>query len=310
MKSYTQGIAQYGVWTKNTNTANNTQGALVANDDYRTICAMKDWPFLTRLRTLTTVANQQNYNYPYDCDMVREIAVIVSNIRYTPRPSPSQEHWDKLNLVTFTSDIPQWWFTLNGQILLWPKPASSGNTINVTQKCRVIDLGAADYITGNITTVATSGVLTTVTGSGTAWTSQMVGRFIQIAYAGASDVGDGIWYEIAGVASATSLTLVRTYGGTAIAAASANYIISQMPLLPENFHDLPWLAAAGNYWMKESDKRAASFFSIHGQFPSPGKAPTGKLKVLEDNYSSPTGSFVIDDGGGDEIVNPNLTISL
>ena len=41
--------------------------------------ARSNWPFLERLRTLTTIASTQFYNLPYDCDQVREIAVIVSS---------------------------------------------------------------------------------------------------------------------------------------------------------------------------------------------------------------------------------------
>lgn len=310
MKSYTQGRNLYSVWSKNTSSANLLQGDQIANDDYRTIMGLRDWPFLTRQRNLSTVASQQFYTFPYDCDLPQEIAVILSTKRYVPRKAPSQAFWDQLNFTAYTSDIPQWWFPLAGQIGLWPKPASSSNTIVVTQKTRVIDLAAADYTTGTITTIATAGIVTTVTGSGTAWSAAMVGRWIRITPGDAANLGDGLWYEIASVPSATTLTLVRTYGGTAITAGSASYTIGQMPLLPENFHDLPWIYAAGNYWMKESDRRASGFLTMHGDFPEPGKPATGKLKSLIDSYGNPTTDLVIDDGGTVEMVNPNLTITL
>ena len=282
----------------------------MANDDYRNLCALKDWPFLERSRTLLTVASTQFGNLPYDCDQVREISVVPngSNIRYVPKLSPSQMHWDHLNLTTFNSDIPQWYFVLNGQLGLWPRPSSSGNTITVIQKTRVIDLGSDDYTTGTIVSIANGA--NAVVGSGTVWTAQMVGRYIRITMADTAGTGDSVWYEIAGVTSATAMTLVRNYGGTTIAAGSANYVIGQMPLLPEDFQDMPWLFAAGMYWSKETDKRANFFLSTHGVSGGYGRPATGKVKDLISAYSSPTTDMVLDDGGEHDIINPNLTISI
>lgn len=312
MKSYTEGRNLYGSLTKNTATANLSLGDQLANDDYRALCAMKDWPWLERLRTLTTVASTANYVLPYDTDQVRAVAVIISSKRYTPRPVPNQEFWDQLNAVTSTSDIPEWWFTLAGSLYLWPTPATASNTINIVQKTRVIDLNRADYTTGTITTVATTAGVTTVTGSSVVWSTSMVGRWIRITNtdAAATLVGDGLWYEIASVPTSTTLTLTRSYGGTAIAAATAAYTIGQMPLLPEAFHDLPWTWAAGQYWMKEDDDRGEKLLTIHGNIGSGSNLSTGRVKVLEDAWSNPTTDFVMDDGESRNLINPNLVVTI
>lgn len=297
MKSYTQGRNQYGVWTKNTSTANLTQGDLIANDDYRHILAMKDWPFLKKPRTLLTTTSQF-VNLPYDCDLVRSVTVTIDDTRYTPRQCPSREQWDMLNRSTFTSDIPEWWIVFNGQIGLWPTPATAGNTITINQKCRVIDLSVADYTTGTITSIA-NGALAVV-GNSTVWTERMIGRFIRFTYSDTANTGDGEWYEIATVPSATTMTLVRAYGGTSIAGGTATYTIGQMPLLPEAFHDMPWLAAAADYWSKEKDERAAFY---QGKYDA-------LAKLLENTYSNENNDMVIDSGMQEEMINPNLTISL
>lgn len=311
MKSYTTGRNLAGSLTKNTNSAHLTLIDQIANDDYRAICSVKDWPFLERLRTLTTIASTQFYNLPYDCDQVREIAVIVSSKRYVPKQAPDRSFWDKLNQSSVTSDIPQYWFTFAGQLGLWPTPATAGSTINVTQKTRVIDLNSADYNTGTITTTVTTAGVTTVTGSTVVWSTSMVGRYIRITLtdAAATLVGDGMWYEIASVPTSTTLTLVRAYGGTAIAAATAAYTIGQMPLLPEAYHDLPWIYASGQYWNKEADARGMEFLRQHGNFGENGGLATGRIADLVKNWSSPNTDMVIDDGmDRDEIQNPNLTI--
>lgn len=299
MKSYTTGRNLYGVFTKNVATANLSYGDQEANDKYRHICAMKDWPWLERMRTKTTVASTQAVELPYDCDQVREISVIPygSTSRYTPRQSPSPEHWDKLNLSTFTSDTPEWWIVRAGQLLLWPTPATTGNTIYINQKCRVIDLSIADLTTTTVSAIANGAVAMTVSAG---LTAQMVGRWIRITYSDTANTGDGVWYEIASIVNATSLTLVRAYGGTAIAAGTAACVISQMPLLPEAFHDTPWKMAASAYWAKEGDKRSVLFQNQYSE----------DLKLLEKTYSSPTTDMVIDSGRDDHIINPNLVINL
>jgi hypothetical protein len=63
----------------------------------------------------------------------------------------------------------------------------------------------AQYKTGTISVTNGS---QTVTGSGTAWTGEISpGDILTI-------VGDNVWYEVASVASDTSLTLSAVYAGT------------------------------------------------------------------------------------------------
>jgi len=71
-KSYTISKNLYGSLTNNIETANLTLGDQLINDSIRAICAMKDWSFLEKVRTLTTVANTQGVNLPFDCDQVFE----------------------------------------------------------------------------------------------------------------------------------------------------------------------------------------------------------------------------------------------
>lgn len=255
---------------------------------------MKDWPFLEKTRNITTKASTQFYPLPYDCGQVREIAVILSTKTYTPKLAPSRAFWDQLNLVSFTSDYPEWYFVFDGQVGIWPKPATAGNTIVITQKTKVIDLQFADYTTGNITTAATALALTTITGSGTTFTAQMVGRFIQIA-----GTGDLEWYEIGGYTSATSITLVRAISAD-FAAQTNSFTIGQMPILPEDFHDTPWKKAAQSYWEKEADPRAVPF----------ANGFTNDILDLIHTWSAATTDMVIDDGEDQQIINPNLTITL
>lgn len=298
MLSYTGGRNLFGIHTKNTNTSNLDFGDTLANQEYKRIIALKDWPFLERTRTQTTIANTQFQNLPYDVDLVREVAVTVSSIRYVPALAPSREYWDQLNQNTITSNIPQYYFVFNGQLGLWPTPSTNGYTITITARVKAIDLSIADYNTGSIVSIANGS--TTVTGSGTSWTSSMTGRYIRITYSNTANTGDGQWYEISSVTSSTVLELVRAYGGTSISAGSAAYTLGQMPLLPEAAHDIPWNFAAATYWAKESDDRSIWFLEQYKK----------GVEALDKSYSSPTTDLVVDPGYRRAIINPNLTIQL
>ncbi len=302
MKSYTELRNTYGVDTKNTASANLTQGDQWMNDFHRRLLAKADWPFLHRLRTANTVASTTFVNLPYDIDQAESVFVTVSSTRYNPKPAPSRQLWDELHYSTVTSDTPEYWFVYNGQLGLWPRPSTADNVISINGKVRVVDLNRADYTTGTITTVATTAGVTTVTGSSVVWSTSMIGRWIRITQtdAAATLVGDGVWYEIASVPTSTTLTLVRPYGGTAVAAATAAYTIGQCPLLPESFQDLPEIYAAYRYWSKEKDTRAAEFKSML----------VDGVSTLFSTYSVNDLSMILDDGDGDNIINPNLTIQL
>lgn len=311
MKSYTMGRNLAGVFTKNTDTNNLSYLDQIANDDYKRLCALKDWPFLTRNRTITTTANTQFTTLPYDCDLVREISVIPngSTIRYTPTEITDKATWDKLNLRSYTSDIPEHYYVLNGQVGLWPVPAQTGNTIYVQQKTRPIDLSVADITSTTVTSITNGAAAMVVSGG---LTSLMAGLWIRVTFTpSSSNTGDGTWYEISGV-SGNNVTLVRNYGGPTISAGTAACTVSQMPLLPEAFHTMPWMYAAGTYWQKEADNDGRSKFYLdeHGNAAQGNMPATGMVRDLISSYSSASSDMVIEEGDEREEINPNLLISL
>lgn len=297
MKTYTDLRNLYGTLTKNTGTANLTLGDTLIDDEYRTILNKRDWHFLEKIGTETTVALQEGYELPGDCNRVSSVYVQNGSNRYTPIEAQSREYWDRLNLTTFSSDIPTHYIQFGKQLLLYPKPASSGQTINYIYKRAVKKLSVADYTTGTVTT-ATNGS-TAIVGSGTSWTTGMAGSYIKITNGSAANLGDGLWYEIATVNSSTSITLTREYAGTSITAGSAAYTIGEVSLLPEDYQDLPVYEAVAKYWDKEDDPvRAQSFRNMKVE----------KLNDLIRDHGSRTTNPVIYDGRDRPIINPNLTI--
>ena len=268
-------------------------------DEYRHLCALKDFAFLHRARTLTTTANVQFKALPYDIDQVESVSVLVGTTLYTPKLMHSKEQWDLLNEVTFTSDFAEYAFVYNGQLGLWPTPANSSNTITVNGKIKPVDLNTADITSTTITTLANGSTALTVSAG---LTAQMAGFWIRPTYSTTANTGDGQWYEIAGITSATVGTLVRAYGGVSISAGTAPCTIAQMPILPEPFHDTPVWKAASDYWYKEGDMSRGDRFE---------KKYDANVKSLIANYSSYITDPVLEEGlQGPKIINPNLTISL
>lgn len=233
---------------------------------------------------------------PQYIDRISSLFVTVGSYNYVPRESPDRATFDRLNLITVQSDIPYWWFNYDGRLGLYPRPTTATNLITINSKRLQKDLTVADYTTGTITT--TSG--NTVTGSGTTWTAQMAGRWLQITD-GNGSVGDGYWYQILSVASATSLTLVKSYAGTPLSAASANYTIAQCSQMPEQYQDLPIYGALRTYFTSV-DPNPANAQLYGGMYEQ-------MYKTMEDDYTVKNQSCVITDGGSYQELNPNLFIT-
>lgn len=115
---------------------------------------------------------------------------------------------------------------------------TAGNTITFNYQRRVPDLVLADYSTG---TVAATNDNIHIVGTTTSWLTAFSPTAGSVEYLNlwiriALPSGDGEWYQIKSIDSATTLTLVQPYQGRTV--TGATYIIGQMPLLLEDFHDL------------------------------------------------------------------------
>lgn len=296
MLTYSGSRNLFGSLTNNNTSANLTTGDTLINLAIRKILRAKNWPFLNKTdSSLTTTGGTQFYRLPYDFKQMLTVTITIGGFIYQPKECPSREFWQEKNKTTYTSTYPEYYYIYNGQVGFWPTPATDGYTVTMYYKRGVKDLSLADYTTGSIVSVASGG--TAVVGSGTSWTSKMAGRFIRITDSDTANTGDGSWYEISSVASATSITLVRPYGGTSISAGSAAYTIGQISMIPEDYQELPVYEAAHVY-----------FSSIQPE-PTQAKIYEGKFNEgfaqMATQESSPTISPVVDEGLN-RITNPNL----
>lgn len=259
MLTYTSRRNLFGTLTGDSSAANLTIGDTLLAEADREIITLKPWYFRNATKTISTVASQQSYNLPANCQSVNNVTVTIGTTQYTPPIVLTQEEWSQINQTTaYSSDIPEAVFVFANTISFWPKPTSSTtNAITVNFLVGQKDLSVADYTTGSIVTATTDS--TSITGTGTTWTSQMAGRYIRITDSNNTNTGDGRWYNIASVTSTTVLVLSSPYIGSSISAGSAAYTIGQTSIIPEEFQMVPVHRAVEQYFtfIQPEEKRAA-----------------------------------------------------
>lgn len=235
MKTFTTLLSNYKTISTDNSTANETLGKTLLNDFIREILRLSDWTFNRTTATDLTEADKQYYPLPYNCQKLRKITVNVSNTIYTLNEIKDEKQWSRLNMVDISSDVPTSYFLKPSthEIGIYPIPSTAGYTITFTYQEKYKDLGEDDYTTGTAT--ATNGS-STITGSGTTWTSAMVGRYIKIT---------DYWYKITAVGSTTSLTIQGEFGEDTVSGAS--YTIAELVPL-SGFENLPLYKALWVYF--------------------------------------------------------------
>lgn len=240
-----------------------------------------------------TVAQTQFYNLPPQVKKLINVTITIGGVLWQPKECPSREMWDNLNTITFYQDFPSFFFVYNGQVGIFPIPASSSNTMTLNYKTRIVDLSQPDYTTGTVSITTNT---TTVTGSGTTFTNSMAGQWIRVAFSSTNSAnGDNQWYQIASVTNATTLVLKNVYSGATV--AGGTFTIGEAPILPEDYQDLPLYRMAYLYYTT--------------RFPDATRAELYKnlydagVQALDDEYGSKsTGVILTDTSQG--IINPNL----
>lgn len=265
METYTSLLSTYQGWT-DSSSENQTNGTGYINDSIRTICNLQGGKlrFLETTKDMVTVASQEGYQIPNKFRKLIDMYVYSgsgasTDSLYTPEMVFDPVRWKQIKQARLgEADVPEFAYVENTKFYLNPTPATSGHKITLRGRLNVRDISIADYTTGTIVSVANQG--TAVVGSGTTWTADMVGRYIQIGQTTAANGGDGFWYEIGGYTSSTAITLTKPYEGTAIVAGSATYTIGQVPPIPEAYQAAILYRAAATYWEDKSEMEKAKRF--------------------------------------------------
>jgi len=235
-KTFNQLVSDYKTISGDSSSSNETLGKTLMNDFIKQILRLRDWTFNRETATDSTEEDKQYYPLPYNCETIRKVQVEVNSITYTPKEIKNGRDWSRLNMISMSSDIPTAFHIKPStrEIGFYPIPSSDGNTITFTFQEKIKDLGEADYTTGTVSVTKGS---STITGSGTSWTSSMVGRYIKVT---------DYWYKITAVSSATSLTIQGEFGEDDVSGGS--YTIAELVPLMEGFENLPLWKALSIYF--------------------------------------------------------------
>lgn len=293
------------VWTYPTG----TQFVNFSNTNQRTVLFTNGSAAITWNIGLTAAATTaistlgfQAYNIPANVSKVINDTINVGQLRFVPAPIMSRAEWDQINFLPYNSDIPNYFFIYQGQLLLWPIPSTTGNVITFNYKARVPDLSLSDFSDG---TIASGGMVagsTAVTGAATNWNAS--GNFplnVDVGYLNLylrvdPPNGDGIWYPIYKFNTDSSLTLGLPAVTSTTAGTTPSYTIGQMPLLSEDFEDMIVYGALKIYFASiVPDKHKYTTFDNEYKL---------RLALLE-AYAG-TKSINVDLGAAPRLSNPNL----
>jgi len=299
MKSYTtlRNLAATNTKVLTTDTTNMALLDQYLNDSIRTVCNIRSgkWWFLQTVTNVATVASQQGYSIPAGIRKIIDIYVTVGTTVYTPTPVYSPEHWNNiLSAQLGESDVPQYYFIQDNKVLIEPTPSSTAGTITFRGRKQVRDLTVADLTSSTVTTIANGGTVITISAGGLA---SMAGKYIRITSTGVDNTGDGQWYEIAS-ATATTVTLVAPYEGTAIAAGTAACVIAEMSPIPEAYDMAPVYRTIALYLSTNNPtdpKVANTYWRLYDGGQEAGLSPmVGGLvgQMLENEGESIEGAYV------------------
>lgn len=297
MRTYSSYIADIPRIINNSLADNITWATQMINDSLRLL--IQKYYFNERTYTTSTIAQQQFYNLPPQVKKLINLTVTIGSVKWQPEECPSRQYWDALNTITFYQDFPRFFFVFNGQVGIFPIPSTTGSTITMNYKIRPVDLSMADVTnTSSGATVAVSANTIYVTTTTNAFKQWMVGQYIHFPHSTTdANNGDNQWYQIYAVSSTTNATLYNPYTGSAITAGA--FTIGEVPILPEDYQDLPLYRMAMIYYTT--------------RFPDPIRAQqytalyeTG-IKKLDEEFGSKTTSVVLTDTDA-PVYNPNLFV--
>lgn len=260
MISTTKLQSLYGSLSQNSTPENLALGLQIMNQEERYL--LQKYFSNEGSFTAVTVANQQFYKAPPNYSKLKSITVTIGVLQWTLTEILTRQEWDKLNVFPYYGDIPVNFYVYPGgdkgvQIGIWPIPSTGGNTITYNYKYRVPDLSLAD-----VTSTSTLGVTTlttAVTNSAADWVvttnAQLESRWLQIA----QPKGDNLWYQVASVNTASTLTLYQPYQGITVATGTG--VLGQMPIIMKDFHDMLVYKALVFYFSSivDNPKKAAEF---------------------------------------------------
>lgn len=224
-------------------------------------CAM----FLNRLGrkfnkeylTANLVANQQYYQFPSEVLRLSEARFLNGTNYYDANLVTDEHEWNLKNTIITTGNYPTDYYIRGfNELGVYPVPSTNVTAgIQVSYEPQHIDLTQDDFTdqsapTGTLT-VSNNSIVVTHSGSG--FTQNMVGRWLQV-----TDGTDGKWYRIASFVSTTVVNLENYYEG--ISGSGRTFRIGEVAKIPQAYQDAPVYYALDRYYQTQNDQRTAPVY--------------------------------------------------
>lgn len=221
------------------------------------------------------IQNQQYYQLPPDAVRVTQVYVNANGLNYPVKQINSEYLWNKINVIpAITINVPTYFFIRGrDEIGLWPIPSyTASNALNISYEPQ-LEMSQDDVTTGTCTVLNGS---TTVVFSDNIIEASMPGEWFQI-----QDRYNESWYQISIFDSTNQFELANYYAGTS--SANLNFMISDVPDIPPDYHLGLVYYAAYNFFLKRKDSETAQLHWDNFQ---------ELLKQYQENYASKTTGVV------------------
>lgn len=198
-------------------------------------------------------ASRQYYQFSAGVLRITEVRCLRGSFYYSPELITDENEWNRINAISVTGGYPLYYFIRGfNEVGLYPTPSSTVTSgLSISFEPQHILLTQDDYVTGTITA---SNAAVAITHSGTGFTPQMVGRFLQV-----TDGTDGRWYRVTSYTSTSQLNLENFYEG--ISGSGRTFRIGEVMNIPEAYQDAPVYYAVDRYYLTQNDQKTAAQFS-------------------------------------------------
>lgn len=204
-----------------------------------------------KARFTDLVADQQYYQIPEDGHKLKEIIASNGSWNVPLEQIPDEHAWRQMNMMTTTGQPSHYFVKGYDEIGLYPIPSATvTDGLELVFSPKHVELTQDDYTTGTITVANGS---QTITGSGTTFTPNMAGQWLQV-----TDGTDENWYRVSSYTSATELSIENFYQG--ISGSAKTYRIGQVVDLPEEYAEAPVDYACYRHFLKRGTMDKAGTF--------------------------------------------------
>jgi hypothetical protein len=207
-----------------------------------------------KARFTDLVADQQFYQFSEDAHKLKEVIVSSGGWDVPLEQIPNEHMWRMMNMTNVVGQPTHFFVKGYDEVGLYPIPSANvTDGIELVFSPRHVEMTQDDYTTPGTLTVTNGSQ--TVTGSGTTFTSKLVGQWLQT-----TDGTDGNWYKVQTFNSTTSLTLENYYQGTS--GAAKTFRIGQTVDIPEEFAEAPSDYACHRFYLRRDPIKAKDFLSL------------------------------------------------